>query len=454
MRKILLIAINSSWSQSNPALYYLREVISDLPYQVQICDFTLKDHLTDIMQGICAQKPDILCFSAYIWNRLLLQNLVPELKKLLPQACVVIGGPEAANADFGLGKQDSIVVGSGEGAFRALAKADFAPGAEHLAQAIALRDLPLPYTLADAGSLQGKLLYYECYRGCPYSCVYCLSALDKRCELRFDPESSEDMSRMLAELEILKALQPKTLKFVDRSFNSHGKFARLVWDYFISTDWPGDVHFEIYPDLLEEEDFRILEKAAVGRIRFEIGIQTTNPEVSKACGRFTSWDKAKTALTELKQRTKLRIHADLIAGLPSENLASVLNSVNELCATLPDAVQLGTLKILPDTPMLQIALSRGYLWLNNPPYQCLASDALSFSDMCYLDSLAHLLNLYWNKEEFAPLWEALLAIHKATEILQALLELHQELGYETHSVSKGKREAVMAIIKGKFLPTE
>ena len=466
-RKILFIAINSSWSQSNLALYYLRQMLHNLPYKAEIQDFTLKDHLSDVLGQIFQAQAEILCFSAYIWNRLFIVNLIPELKKLLPQAIFVVGGPEAANADFSLVEVDFTIIGSGEGVFGKLAAQGFflsqgperkgianEPGKttilEGSSSPIPLRDIPFPYVAEDKNILQGKLVYYETYRGCPYSCVYCLSASDQRKELRFDPESSVDMKRLYTELEFLVEMQPKTLKFIDRSFNLFPSLAHAIWRFFIESACGFDVHFEIYPDLLKEEDFTLLEKAPEGRIRFEVGIQTTNDSVSQNCSRNTSWEKAKQALQQLKDRTRIRIHADLIAGLPGENYASVLNSINELCAVLPDAVQLGTLKILPDTPMQAIAKQRAYLWLNNPPYQCLASDALSYKEMNQLESWARLLNLYWNKEEFAPQWKQMLAKHKTSEILEALQEKHKNLGYELHSLSKGKREAVMAEMYGSF----
>ncbi|PKN72935.1 MAG: radical SAM protein [Candidatus Cloacimonetes bacterium HGW-Cloacimonetes-3] len=441
MKNILMVALNSSWSQSNLAFFYLREVIRHLPYAVDMRDFTLKDHLGDVLQSIYSTQADIICFSAYIWNCEYLQKLVPELKKLMPEAILVLGGPEAANRDYSLATRDFVVQGSGEGVFLELAENAFTVPAGN--SSMALKDVPFPYRAEDISTIQGKLVYYESYRGCPYACVYCLSASDQRHELRFNPDCSSDMAKLDAELNALIALKPKTLKFIDRSFNIFPKLAHHIWQFFIKHESPCEVHFEIYPDLLCEADFSILKTAPPGVFRFEVGIQTTNDAIAKVSGRNSNWQKARQALLILKQRTEIRIHADLLAGLPGEDYASVLNSINGLCATLPDAVQLGTLKILPDTPMQEIATQRGYLWLNHPPYQCLASDALSFDEMCILESLAKLLNLYWNKEEYPHRWAQMLQKHQATDILFALLDMHKQLGYDLHSLAKGKREAVM-----------
>ncbi len=195
MKKVLLTAINSSWSQSNPALYYLREMIADLPYTVFLKEWTLKDRLLDVLYDIYSQNADVLCFSAYIWNRLYLQELIPEVSKLLPEAVIVIGGPEAKNLSCLKRKGLYIVQGAGEGKFRYLAEHDFSANEKELFQAehIPLKDIPFPYRQSDIETLKGKLLYYETFRGCPFSCVYCLSASDNRSELRYHPENKEDL---------------------------------------------------------------------------------------------------------------------------------------------------------------------------------------------------------------------------------------------------------------------
>jgi len=448
MKKILMTAINSSWSQSNLALYYLREVIADLPYRVFMQEWTLKDQLLDVLYGIYVQNADVICFSAYIWNRLYLQELIPELVKLLPEAIIVIGGPEAGNLTYLQRDRFYFIQGAGEGKFRYLAENNFCLKEEELTQAkhIPLKDIPFPYRQSDAEFLKGKLLYYETFRGCPFACIYCLSAKDKRFELRYHPENQKDMQCLKKELEALIALEPRTIKFVDRSFNINKRLAHFIWQFFIEQNCPCDVHFEIYPDLIEEEDIALLEKAPENRIRLEIGIQTISAEIAAKSGRKSNWEKAKWVLRELKKRTKLRVHTDLLAGLPGENYFSIINGLNEVCATLPDEVQLGILKILPDTSMQEIAIALNYKWLHQPPYQCLSSNALSFEEMHQLESFAKLLNLYWNKGEHKKEWQEMLQNRSAAEILTALQQKHKELGYELHSLSKAKRDAVMAEI--------
>ncbi|MCB5233725.1 MAG: DUF4080 domain-containing protein [Candidatus Cloacimonetes bacterium] len=449
MKKILFFALNSSWSQSNLALKYMRQMVSGMDYTLIEHSATLSEPLTHVLADVYALKPEVICLSAYIWNRLSLQRIASELGKVLPETLFVVGGPEAYAFE---GMQSCLVIkGAGEAAFHALAETGFDPSFDvSIIAHLPLSDIPFPYNEADLAELEDHLVYYECYRGCPYHCVYCLSASDERKELRFDLNKPEEKERLIAELNALSALKPRTLKFIDRSFNIHKDLAHLIWDYAIKSHAKHDFHFEIYPDLLSDEDIALLSKAPENRIRFEIGIQSVNEDVLLRSGRKSDWQKSRHYLNRLREETKVRIHADLLVGLPGGDFQSVIHSLNELCKTRPAAVQLGMLKVLPDTPMLEIAHARGYQWLDDPPYQILKSDALSYDEICYLDDLAHLLSLYWNKEEFAELWDELLDEFSAREILETLMQLHQEQKQPYHSISRLHREQNMQEAKARL----
>lgn len=449
MKKILLFALNSSWSQSNLALKYMRQMILDLPYQIVEHSATLAEPITHVIADIYAHKPDVICLSAYIWNRISLVRIARELAKVLPDALFVVGGPEAFAFEY---LPNCIVIkGAGEAAFRALALSGFDPElpTENIPH-LPLSEIAFPYRASDVHELADHLIYYECYRGCPYRCVYCLSASDERAELRFDLSKSGEKERLIAELDALSALKPRTLKFIDRSFNIHKDLAHTIWDYAIHNKVDYDFHFEIYPDLLSEQDIELLALAPENRIRFEIGIQSVDEEVLLRSGRKSDWQKSRYFLNQLREKTKVRIHADLLVGLPGEGKEEIIHSLNELCKTRPAAVQLGMLKILPDTPMRKIAEDSGYLWMDDPPYQILKSDALSYEEICYLDDLAHLLSLYWNKEEFAELWDELLNEHRADEILQTLMHLHREQDQPYHSLSRMRRAENMQEAKSRL----
>ncbi|NLN85485.1 MAG: DUF4080 domain-containing protein [Candidatus Cloacimonetes bacterium] len=447
--KICLIGLNSAWYQSTPSLYILRENLRGLPYSINLLEFTLSEPLFDILTRVYREKPDIACFSAYIWNSSVVFELARELKKVLPGVKTVLGGPEAGRGEAFPEVFDFIVKGPGEGAIRKLAEAGFSlsTGVYEL-PAPHLRELPFPYRRADKSTLQNKLVYYESSRGCPYHCAYCLSALDDRNEARFNPDSATDRKKLFQELDALLALQPRTLKFVDRSFNAQPRLARLIWDYAIKNPARCEYHFEIYPELISEEDLRILERVPPQRIRFEIGIQTIDAAVARACGRASNWAKAKSILNALRERTQICVHADLLAGLPGEKYSSVLRSVDELASTFPAEIQLGMLKILPETPMLQIARERGYIWQGSPPWQVLATDALSFEQMAKLQELAKIINLYWNKGEFVQEWKTMLkAGEKASKLFLELLKQHHKLDLQLHSISKTQRAELFATLE-------
>ena len=438
MNRIALIAINSSWYQSNLALYYLREMVRELDFELVMSSFSTSDLYMDVLKGVYNTSADVLCFSAYIWNRSYLENILPDVKALMPKAIIIIGGPEAKHLSH---FADKAVIGAGEAIFAAMAQSGFSklnPDTKPLQ----LKDVPFAYHPEDKQVLGGKILYYETSRGCPFNCAYCLSATDDRDELRFDYRLEADLNRLYQELDALEALQPRTVKFVDRSFNAHPNYAREMWKMLMSKPRSCEWHFEIYPELMSETDIELLAEAPDGLMRLETGVQSCDDAINLAVGRNSNWDKAKTMLMLLKERTQIVVHADLLYGLPDQDLQSVFDSIDELSTCFPEEIQLGMLKILPDTPMVEIAQKRGWIWAANPPYEVLKTDTLSFDDLRLLDSYARILNLYWNKGEFSPHWQKLLKKHKATEVIQATIWQHEENGFALHSISKSNRARV------------
>ncbi len=446
MTRIALIAINTSWYQSNLALYYLREMVKGLDFELFMRSFSISDLYMDVLKGVYNTQADVLCFSAYIWNRVYLENILPDIKALMPKATIIIGGPEAKHLSH---YADKAVIGAGEAIFAAMAQSGFSnlnlqPEPPHL------KDVPFAYHPEDKEVLGGKILYYETSRGCPFSCAYCLSATDDRDELRFDYRSEQDLNRLYQELDALEALQPRTVKFVDRSFNAHPNYAREMWKMLMSKPRSCEWHFEIYPELMSETDIELLAEAPEALMRLETGIQSCDDAINLAVGRNSNWDKAKTMLHLLNERTQVVVHADLLYGLPDQDLQSVFDSIDELSTCFPAEIQLGMLKILPDTPMVEIAQKRGWIWAENPPYEVLKTDTLSFDDLRLLDSYARILNLYWNKGEFTAQWQKLLKKHKASEVILATIKHHEENGFALHSISKSNRAKVFESVVGSF----
>ena len=449
MKKVLFVSINSSWSHSPLALYYMRAMLEEAERRSEILNYTLKDEPGSVIDTIIARQPEVLCFSVYIWNRLYWEELIPLLMSLDPELILVCGGPEAGNLSENTPEGFPLyaVTGPGETAFQSLVQSDFTiPFGNIYEPNLPLAEIPFPYTLEDKPDLKGKLVYYETGRGCPFSCVYCLSANDTRREKRFDADDPAQVSRLYSELDILVALEPRTIKFVDRSFNTDKKLARLIWSYFIHLNKDCVSHFEIYPDLLTDEDIELLRQAPPDRIRFEIGIQTVNPATMLLSRRSSDWKRSKAMLIRLRRETKLIIHSDLLIGLPGDNFDSILHSLDELIVTEPHELQLGLLKILPETPMRDIARERGYIWEELPPYTVLRSDALSESEIACLESLSRALNLYYNKGEFIEQWHALLSREQGSDVLMRLVGYHSENQIPLHSMPKQQRRDVFLCV--------
>lgn len=446
MTRIALFAINTSWYQSNLALYYLREMVRDQSYEISMRSFSISDLYMDVLKGIYNTQADVLCFSAYIWNRVYLENILPDVRALMPKAIIIIGGPEAGHLSQ---YADKAVIGAGEARFEAMALGSFT-NLNLEPEPLHLKDVPFAYHPEDKEVLSGKILYYETSRGCPFSCAYCLSATDDRDELRFDYRSEQDLSKLYRELDALEALQPRTVKFVDRSFNAHPNYAREMWKMLMSKPRSCEWHFEIYPELMSETDIELLAEAPPALMRLETGIQSCDDAINLAVGRNSNWSKAKTMLKLLKERTRVVVHADLLYGLPDQDLQSVFDSIDELSTCFPEEIQLGMLKILPDTPMVEIAQKRGWLWAGNPPYEVLQTDSLSFAELRLLDSYARVLNLYWNKGEFMPQWEKLLKKHKASDVIRAIIKQHEKDGFALHSISKHNRSKVFESVVNSF----
>jgi radical SAM superfamily enzyme YgiQ (UPF0313 family) len=429
----------------------MRAVISDIPHEVEIQEHTLKNRHSEILEILSVSGPDVIAISVYLWNREYIQKLVPEIRKLLPHTKLVFGGPEtdALRSRIQTLSSDVFIIGSGEGAWHRLAATDFAENGELDAEpTLPLASIPFCYTPEDKANIGGKLIYYEAGRGCPFGCVYCLSAEDHRNEIRFDVNNPSDLARMKQELDAIVALEPRTVKFIDRSFNIHKAQAHAIWKHVFGLN--AEFHFEIYPDLLTEEDLLLLEQAPANRIRFEIGVQSTNDTVMQSIQRHSRWDKIMPILQALRSRTRINIHSDLIVGLPGETAASIIRSFNDLAMCYPHEIQLGMLKILPDTPMQEIAKARGYLWQDFPPYQVMQSDCLNFADICSFDDAAHAINLYWNKGEFDLCFRLLYQSMEPFDLVKEIMALHKSLDIPIHSLERIKRFRVFKQLLQKF----
>jgi hypothetical protein len=395
-RKITLTAINSRYSHLNPVPYYLREVLKGFNFDVEILQFNINLNSIDILSEIIETNPDVVGFSVYIWNSEITKNIVKDLKKILPNSIVIAGGPEAAYNKEWESFADYIVKGQGEGAIACLAENNFSLNLKILEnKSCNFTNIKFPYNKDDLFAFENKYVYYEATRGCPYRCSYCISSReDQTLEFR-------DLKLVFNELDFFLQSNCKVIKFVDRSFNCNRKFSREIWKYLINNYKEGvKFHFEIYPALLEEEDFQILKKVPDNYFQFEIGVQSVNEKTLKAVNRFENPKKVEANVIKLVKLKNIHIHLDLIVGLPFEGYEEVKYSFNKIFKMGGNHFQLGFLKVLKGTEMEKRQDEFEMKVTSLPPYEILQNKWLAFSEINLLRKIENILEVYSNSGKF------------------------------------------------------
>ena len=397
MQKVLLLGINARYTHSNLAIRYIRNNIKHLPVETTLREVTINQSISEILEIIWQDMPDILAISVYIWNSELVKKIILDIKKILPELKLVLGGPEVSyNPHKWLNEFsqiDNIICGNGESGFEYFLKN------QETEKIISqprkpFADVKFPYIAADFPDIIGKYIYYESSRGCPFKCSYCLSSRSDQ-KLEFKP-----VKQVLEELDFLIAQKPKIIKFVDRTFNAKVNHYQAIWKYLISKAPTTKFHCEIHPELLSEDDFEILSKAPKDLFQFEIGIQSTNQSTIAAINRKDNWQKSRKNILRLIALNKFHVHTDLIVGLPFENLESLAKSFDDIHSLGAEHFQLGFLKVLPGTQMHSQADEFGLVYSDNQPYEILANNWLSFEEILQLKEIEKLIDKYVNSEKF------------------------------------------------------
>lgn len=422
--RIVLAALNAKYIHSSLALRYLQNACADLEVETILIEFTINDLPEQIAAEIYRHKPDLVAFSCYIWNIIPTLEVLSILHKVRPDLITVLGGPEVSFEPAELladnPEIDIIVCGEGEVTWRELILTllpEYRKGQKNFDPLInlpglALRHggkiyltpprplisdlaaLPSPYNLPgrpvqpppDPGN---RIVYYETSRGCPFSCSFCLSSLTPG--VRYFP-----LERVKAEIAWLVESGVREIKFVDRTFNAHKKRALEIWEFLVTLPPRTKFYFEIVGDLLDEETLSFLATVPPGIFQFEIGVQSTNELANRLCQRKQNFDRLAAAVRQLKESGKIRLHLDLIAGLPQETYASFAASFDAVYNLRPDELQLGFLKLLKGTRLRAQAKEYGYIFMETPPYTVLASQTLSYDEMLRLHRIEDLVNKYAN----------------------------------------------------------
>jgi radical SAM superfamily enzyme YgiQ (UPF0313 family) len=412
--KIALISLNAKYIHTNLAIRYLAECVREA-HHTEIFDFTVHDLPLKMAEEIYSYKPDLIGLSVYLWNRDETIRLVKILKRVLPEAFLLLGGPEVmAEPGAFMGKCqeiDAVVQGEGETPFQelvtALAKKT---GIETVANITwrkglmihrnkqkpplaRMDDIPFPYASEKAWN-PNKIYYYESSRGCPFNCSFCMSSLDRAVR-------SLSWDRVKADLNRILAANIRLVKFVDRTFNWDRQRAFEIWRYLVE-HYNADMvfHFEIAADLLDAETIQWLARVPSGYFQFEIGVQSTNECTLKAVQRQTDLTRLFANVQALKRCGNIHLHLDLIVGLPFEDFTSFRESFNRLYRADGHMLQVGFLKLLPGTAIHARASEWDYEYMPDPPYQVLSNHWLSFEDVCLLARVESVFEIYSNTGRF------------------------------------------------------
>ena len=408
--KILLVAINSKYIHSNLAVLCLKTAAEPYGDNVCIAEYTINNRMEDILRGIYEQSPDVIAFSCYIWNISLVKELIIELGKILPGVPIWLGGPEVtycAKEYVGIySNVAGVMKGEGELIFKEVTACYTEKRIDDLNKVpgvVMYRDgeiidnpCPLPVNMNeinieyDTELLEHKIIYYESSRGCPFSCSYCLSSVDKK--LRF-----RDTDRVKADLALFIEHEVKQVKFVDRTFNCRKTHAMDIWRFIKENDRGiTNFHFEIAADLLDDEEIELLNSMRPGLVQLEIGVQSTNPDTIEAIHRKMNLDKLANNLLGIQKAGNIHIHLDLIAGLPYENFTSFSKSFNDIYNMKPDQLQLGFLKLLHGSLMRDEKDKYGIVCIDRPPYEVLFTKWLSYEDVLKLKLIENVVEMFYN----------------------------------------------------------
>lgn len=410
--KLLLCALNAKYIHSNLAVYSLMAYAKDVPMELKLAEYTINHRLEDIRKEIYREKADIVAFSCYIWNIDQIYELTAELKKVAPETAIWLGGPEVSyDAGQVLTQHpeiDVVMMGEGERTFRQLthqwesgdlsgiAGITYRKEGQIVQQPMApYMDMDeLPFVYEDLSKFENKIIYYETSRGCPFSCSYCLSSIEKRVRLR-------SFSLVQKELQFFLDHKVKQVKFVDRTFNCNHVHAMQIWQYLTEHDnGVTNFHFEVSADLLRDEDIALFQKMRPGLIQLEIGVQSTHPQTIGEIKRTMDLDRLRELVSKVKALRNIHQHLDLIAGLPYEDYQTFQKSFDEVFSMEPDQLQLGFLKVLKGSYMHEQREQYQLAYENRAPYEVLQTKWISYDEILELKEVEEMVELYYNSAQY------------------------------------------------------
>ncbi len=422
--KVLLAAINAKYIHSNLGIYSLKTYGEKMlkewglseKVEISLAEYTINHQMEQILQDIYKRKPDVIGFSCYIWNISYVKMILADIKKVLPDVKIWAGGPEVSyHAEAFLKEEpavDLVMMGEGEITFAHFLKALLegeelkqVPGLmlrnddgtftdTGFRQVMDMSQIPFPYAFMDMKELEHRIIYYESSRGCPFSCAYCLSSIDKK--LRF-----RSLDLVLPELEWFLQAKVPQVKFVDRTFNCKKSHAMAIWQYIRDHDnGITNFHFEIAADLLDKDELDLLSTMRPGLVQLEIGVQSTNEKTLETIRRKTDIGEICQITAAINSWHNIHQHLDLIAGLPWEDIESFKKSFNDVYKMEPEQLQLGFLKVLKGSYMEELIPDCDLLYSTAPPYEVLQTKWLSYGDVLELKDIEEMTEVHYNSRQF------------------------------------------------------
>lgn len=468
---ILLVAVNAKYIHSNLAVYSLKASAGRYEPLVELAEYTINNQTDDIFRSIYQKKPDLLFFSCYIWNRNVILEIAENMHKVLPETIIWAGGPEVSYDALEFLQEHpaftGIMCGEGEKTFHDLLKFYLGASGDSLytledikgivyrkedaqilinppgARMKTLDGLPFVYQAPE--KFEHRIIYYESSRGCPYSCSYCLSSIDKGVRLR-------SMDLVKKELAFFLEHRVPQVKFVDRTFNCRHSHALEIWRFIRDHDnGITNFHFEIAADLLTDEELAVLAGMRPGLVQLEIGVQTVNPRTLEAIHRSAEFERIADRVRKIAVAHNIHQHLDLIAGLPYENYESFKLSFDTVYSLRPQELQLGFLKVLRGSEMHQRAEEYGILYRSEAPYEVLATRWISCGELLRLKEVEEMLEVYYNSQQFRCTIQALESFfERPFAMFEALADYYKEHGLTGSSHSRMRRFEILRDFIGEI----
>lgn len=462
--KILLTAINAKYIHSNLAIYSLRTCAGEYSENVELAEFTINNQKDYILEEIYKKNPDVLCLSCYIWNIDYVESVAKEFHKICPDVPIWVGGPEVSYEVRTFLEKNrfiaGIMIGEGEETFKELCR-------HYIDKDIVLSDIKglayrkedksisvtqprgimdmskIPFCYNTMEDFSNRIIYYESSRGCPFSCSYCLSSVDKT--LRF-----RDIELVKRELKFFIDQNVPQIKFVDRTFNCNHRHAMAIWQFIKENDnGITNFHFEISADLINEEELALISDMRPGLIQLEIGVQSTNDTTIREIHRTMNLERLKDIVAKIQKGGNIHEHLDLIAGLPYEGYESFKNSFDEIYELKPNQLQLGFLKVLKGSYMYEHAKEYGIVYHDGPPYEVLKTNWLSFDEVLKIKQVEEMLEVYYNSGQFEITMKVLEKLFdSAFDMFRQLGEHYEQKGYFGMNHSRIRRcEILLEFVK-------